>query len=63
MDSTPLSADEIVWQIVKHIVETIATKRNRLLGSSFGNKLTEDIQSGILVEKERRSGSNVQGCK
>lgn len=46
----PLTADEVVRQIVEHSVETVAAKCHRLLGGTLGDEFAEYVDACVFVE-------------
>ena len=53
LDALPLTRSTIVWQIVKHVVDSIATKGDRFLCRTLSQQFSIHLDASVLVEIER----------
>ena len=62
MNALPLPAHTVVRQIVEHIVQTVAPKRNNLVGCSCYFQLSVHVNACLIGEIKRGSGTNGKRC-
>ena len=61
LDALPLTRSTIVWQIVKHVVDSIATKGDRFLCRTLSQQFSIHLDASVLVEIERSTLLDIQG--